>query len=99
MNERSPAVRAISHRQLEDPRIEESSEVFCRPSFPPGVHGANPYPILIGQQGVVGGYRRHGQCFAVMDLAPRRRIAASRWRPFGVQKPCEGATTAMTGSR
>jgi len=55
MNESdSPAVRAISHSQLERPLIEESSEVFRRQSFPPGVHRANPYPNLIGQQGVVG---------------------------------------------
>jgi hypothetical protein len=63
MNERFPAVRAISHRQLEEPRIEESSEVFRRPSFPTGVHGANPYPNLIGQQGVVGRIQAARQMF------------------------------------
>ena len=33
---------------------------------------------------------RLGTTSAVIDFAPRRRIAASRWPPFGVQKPFSG---------
>jgi hypothetical protein len=36
---------------------------------------------------------------AVIDFAPRRRMASRRCRPFGVQKPPFGATTAIIGSR
>ena len=42
---------------------------------------------------------RFGTTSAMIDFAPSRRIASSRWRPFGVQKPSFGAVIAMTGSR
>jgi hypothetical protein len=42
---------------------------------------------------------RFGTTRAVIDLAPRRRMASRRCMPFGVQKPFSGATTAITGSR
>lgn len=42
---------------------------------------------------------RSGTTSAVIAFAPRRRIASSRWRPFGVQNPSVGAVTATMGSR
>ena len=42
---------------------------------------------------------RFGTTSAVIAFAPSRRIASSRWRPLGVQKPFSGAVTAMIGSR
>ena len=42
---------------------------------------------------------RFGTTSAVIAFAPSRCSAASRWRPFGVQKPFSGAVMAITGSR